>query len=235
MQANDIFATPEAAVAAGRAGNARADEAELQHRTRNNLLLLEDGTWTFRYDKALRTNRLPRPDAGDAWAMLPKIKAPTLLIRGELSDVLDPAVAERMLKEIPDCKFALVPGSGHSIPLESPGRVPSRRSRPSYRPPGGCEMSVAPGGGASGGGSSANKVGALLLGGGLMAVVAIYPVHRLLDDDDDPVEPAPASVPSGGGGGWVRRRPHRNLPFAPSQPPAPLKQPTKSSAPTRTT
>lgn len=120
VQANDIFATPEAAVAAGRAANARADEAELQHRTRNNLMLLPDGTWTFRYDKALRTNRLPRPDAGDAWAMLPKITAPTLLIRGELSDVLDSAVAERMLKEIPDCKFALVPGSGHSIPLESP-------------------------------------------------------------------------------------------------------------------
>ena len=120
VQANDIFATPDAAVAAARAGNARADEAELQNRTRNNLMLLEDGTWTFRYDKALRTNRLPRPDAGDAWAMLPKIKAPTLLIRGGLSDVLDPEVAERMLREIPDCKFALVEDSGHSVPLESP-------------------------------------------------------------------------------------------------------------------
>jgi pimeloyl-ACP methyl ester carboxylesterase len=52
--------------------------------------------------------------------MLPKISAPTLLIRGELSDVLDSAVADRMLKEIPNCKFALVPGAGHSIPLESP-------------------------------------------------------------------------------------------------------------------
>lgn len=120
VQANDVFATPDAAVAAGRAGNGRADEAELQNRTRNNLMLLDDGTWTFRYDKALRTNRLPRPATSDGWAMLPKIKAPTLLIRGELSDVLDPDVAERMLKEIPDCKFALVPGSGHSIPLESP-------------------------------------------------------------------------------------------------------------------
>jgi pimeloyl-ACP methyl ester carboxylesterase len=83
-------------------------------------MLLEDGTWTYRYDKALRTNRLPRPAAGDAWAMLPKITAPTLLIRGELSDVLAPEVADRMLHEIPDCKFALVPGAGHSIPLESP-------------------------------------------------------------------------------------------------------------------
>jgi len=120
VQANDIFASPDAAVAAGRAGNPRADEDELQNRTRNNLMLLEDGTWTFRYDKALRANRLPRPDAGDAWAMLPAIKAPTLLVRGELSDVLAPEVADRMLKEIPNCKFAAVPGAGHSIPLESP-------------------------------------------------------------------------------------------------------------------
>jgi pimeloyl-ACP methyl ester carboxylesterase len=120
VQSNDIFATPEEAVSAGRAGNARADEAELQHRTQNNLMLQDDGTWTFRYDKELRTNRLPRPASGDAWAMLPKISAPTLLIRGELSDVLDSAVADRMLKEIPNCKFALVPGAGHSIPLESP-------------------------------------------------------------------------------------------------------------------
>lgn len=120
VQANDIFASPEEAVAAGRAANPRADEAELQHRTRNNLMLLGDGTWTYKYDKALRTNRLPRPAAGDAWALLPKITAPTLLIRGELSDVLDEAVAERMLREIRDCTFALVPGSGHSIPLESP-------------------------------------------------------------------------------------------------------------------
>jgi pimeloyl-ACP methyl ester carboxylesterase len=120
VQASDIFATPEEAIERGRAANPRADEAELQHRTRNNLMLMDDGRWTFRYDKALRTNRLPRPDAGDAWKLLPKIKAPTLLIRGELSDVLAPQVADRMLKEIPDCKFATVPGSGHSIPLESP-------------------------------------------------------------------------------------------------------------------
>jgi pimeloyl-ACP methyl ester carboxylesterase len=120
VQANDIFATPEAAIAAAKAANPRADQAESENRTRNNLMLLADGSWTFRYDKALRTNRLPRPDSGDAWAMLPRIKAPTLLIRGEISDVLAPAVAERMVKDIPDCKFATVAGSGHSIPLEKP-------------------------------------------------------------------------------------------------------------------
>jgi len=122
VQAGDVFASPEEAIKRGRAANPRADEAELIHRTLNNLMLQEDGTWTFRYDKALRSPErpLPRPNPVQAWATLAKITAPTLLIRGELSDVLDVAVAERMLKEIPNCVFAEVPGAGHSIPLESP-------------------------------------------------------------------------------------------------------------------
>ena len=95
-------------------------------------MLQEDGTWTFRYDKALRTNRLPRPDAGDAWAMLPKIKAPTLLIRGELSDVLDASVADRMLKEIPNCKFALVPARATPFRWKAP-KASSKPFRPFFR------------------------------------------------------------------------------------------------------
>ena len=122
VRASDVFATPEEALERARAANPRADEAENLNRTLNNLMLQENGSWTFRYDRGLRdgTRPLARPDGGDAWGMLPKIEAPTLLIRGELSDVLAPEVAERMLKEIPDCKFAVVPGAGHSIPLESP-------------------------------------------------------------------------------------------------------------------
>lgn len=121
VRAGDVFASPEAAIAAGRAANPRADEAELQNRTRNNLMLQDDGTWTFRYDRALRGDRpLPRPNPEDAWALLPKIAAPTLLVRGELSDVLAPEVAARMVQEIPDCRMVTVPAAGHSIPLESP-------------------------------------------------------------------------------------------------------------------
>jgi pimeloyl-ACP methyl ester carboxylesterase len=122
VQASDVFTSPEEALERARAANARADEAEQVNRTLNNLMLLEDGTWTFRYDKGLRDGSRPlaRPDAGDGWGLLAKITAPTLLIRGELSDVLDAGVAERMCREIADCRFAVVPGAGHSIPLESP-------------------------------------------------------------------------------------------------------------------
>lgn len=122
VQASDVFATPDEAVARAGQANPNADPQESEHRVRNNLMLLEDGTWTFRYDRALRSGERPlqRPDSAAAWALLEKITAPTLLIRGEVSDVLAPETAEKMMKTIRDCRFAEVPGSGHSIPLERP-------------------------------------------------------------------------------------------------------------------
>src|SRR5687767_13497008 len=47
VQASDVFASPEEALERARAANARADEAEQVNRTLNNLMLLEDGAWTF--------------------------------------------------------------------------------------------------------------------------------------------------------------------------------------------
>ncbi|NJD63822.1 MAG: alpha/beta hydrolase [Chloroflexi bacterium] len=122
IQASDVFASPEEAVARARQANPNADPHESEHRTRNNLMLLDDGTWTFRYDRGLRSGGRPlqRPDAVAAWALLAKIAAPTLLVRGEVSDVLAAETAEKMVKTIRDCRFAVVPGSGHSIPLERP-------------------------------------------------------------------------------------------------------------------
>lgn len=105
-----------------RQANPNADPHESEHRTRHNLMVLDDGTWTFRYDRGLRSGERPlqRPDAAAAWALLEKIGAPTLLIRGEVSDVLAPETAERMVKAIRDCRLEVVARSGHSIPLERP-------------------------------------------------------------------------------------------------------------------
>lgn len=121
-QAADTFDDPEQAIAQSRAANPIADEGELRARVTNNLMQIADGRWTFRYDKALRNpdRPLPRPDPAAAWALLPNITCPTLLVRGELSDILSVETAERMIREIPNCRMVTVPGAGHSIPLDSP-------------------------------------------------------------------------------------------------------------------
>jgi pimeloyl-ACP methyl ester carboxylesterase len=47
---------------------------------------------------------------------------PTLLVRGELSDVLDEADARAMVERIPDARLVTVSDAGHSVALERPAR-----------------------------------------------------------------------------------------------------------------
>jgi pimeloyl-ACP methyl ester carboxylesterase len=121
VRMSDVFESRDAAFAAARAGNARPPEAHHRHRVDHSLMRTEDGKWTYRYDRALRapsTLRTRDPEAG--WTSCEAIAVPTLLIRGEDSDILSPAIAERMLATMPDVRFALVKDSGHSVPLDAP-------------------------------------------------------------------------------------------------------------------
>ncbi len=122
VQAQDVFDDPEEAFRQARAANPRPPEAEQRHRVMNNLMQRPDGRWTFRYDAKLRSPdyRRPRPNPEEGWALMPKITCPTLLVRGAESDILSRETAERMAREIPDCRLVEVPDSGHSVPLDNP-------------------------------------------------------------------------------------------------------------------
>ncbi len=82
IELDDVFATPEEAVERVLAGNPRAQPGPARQRALSNLMRLADGRWTYRFDKALRSPEtpLPRPDPELAWAVLPKISSPTLLL-----------------------------------------------------------------------------------------------------------------------------------------------------------
>ncbi|MBM3140921.1 MAG: alpha/beta hydrolase [Chloroflexi bacterium] len=122
VQANDVFASLDEAIDQARRSNPNADPVEQRHRVAHNLMPAPGGKWTYRYDRALRdpNNPRPRPAPELGWTLLASIDVPTLLVRGEVSDVLPRAMAERMAKTIPDCRLVEVAGSGHSIPLERP-------------------------------------------------------------------------------------------------------------------
>lgn len=121
LRASDVFATREAAFAAARAVNSTPPEDHHRHRVDMSLMRTEDGAWTYRYDRALRSpSALRLRDAEAAWRSCAAIDVPTLLIRGAKSDILAPEVAQRMIETIPGARFALVEGSGHAIPLDAP-------------------------------------------------------------------------------------------------------------------
>jgi pimeloyl-ACP methyl ester carboxylesterase len=121
VRSGDVFASRDEAFAAARAANPTPPQAHHRHRVEHSLMRTEDGRWTYRYDRALRgpgTVRARDPEAG--WRAVANIAVPTLLIRGETSDILSPELATRMMDANANIRMTTVAGSGHSVPLDQP-------------------------------------------------------------------------------------------------------------------
>jgi len=125
LASRNVFGSEEEAVANARAANPRPTDEWLRHRVSHNLRPLPDGTFTFKWDKALR-----EPGGiGDGlspdqrWAAWNSLSCPVLLVRGDDSDILAPEAAERMVACNPHVSLAVVPDCGHSITLDRPERL----------------------------------------------------------------------------------------------------------------
>ena len=119
---SDTFATREEAFARARQDNPIPPLEHHRSRVYNSLMRTEEGLWTYRYDRALRDASVPREaiTAEEGWKLVANFNVPTLLVRGELSDILAPDIAARMAKDIPDCQLTEIAGSGHPVPLDQP-------------------------------------------------------------------------------------------------------------------
>lgn len=83
----------------------------------------EGGTIRFDYDMAIAGNfRLAdKQPQTDAWPYYRALDGrPVTILRGEYSDLLAAATAERMTKEISDAELVVVPQVGHTPNLEEP-------------------------------------------------------------------------------------------------------------------
>jgi pimeloyl-ACP methyl ester carboxylesterase len=54
----------------------------------------------------------------DIWRDVPLLRVPTLVIRGESSEVFQPQVMARMKRTLPQAQFITVGGAGHLLPME---------------------------------------------------------------------------------------------------------------------
>lgn len=112
-----LHPTLEAAVAAFRLlpRETVADPALLAHLARAGVVQ-RDGGWQYRFDPDANRRRTP----ADTLALLPRIAAPTLIVRGEWSPVLPQEVAERMSAAIPRATLIEIPGVYHHLVLDAP-------------------------------------------------------------------------------------------------------------------
>lgn len=63
-------------------------------------------------------------ESADMWPLWQSFSGrPVLLLRGELSDILPVAVAQRMVAELPDAELVTIPATGHAPTLDEPEAV----------------------------------------------------------------------------------------------------------------
>jgi pimeloyl-ACP methyl ester carboxylesterase len=87
----------------------------LEHLGRQGITERE-GRFLYRFDPRCDGSRKPV----DAWTLLHQIKAPTLLVRGELSPIMPPEMAERMEAAIANARLVTMPGVYHHLLLDAP-------------------------------------------------------------------------------------------------------------------
>jgi len=81
-----------------------------------------DGRYTWKYDPALGGRPQPRPGTRewDLWEVVRTIGCPTLLLHGELSQVVTPEIAQRMCSEMTACRAERIDRAGHALFTDRP-------------------------------------------------------------------------------------------------------------------
>ena len=81
-----------------------------------------DGKWTWKYDRVMRergrqdNNRTPE----ELWECWRRIDCPTLVTRGDRSDIFADDTMQRMGREIADCVTVTIANAGHLVQGDNP-------------------------------------------------------------------------------------------------------------------
>ena len=105
--------------------NTRRTEENIRERMRHRLRPLENGKWTWKFDKRFREGEGAvrsgsELSSDELWRRFRELAPPVLLLRGQQSDILSQEVAERTVGEIPAARLVVVPEAGHSVPGDNP-------------------------------------------------------------------------------------------------------------------
>jgi len=122
IQAPDELDSVEEFVERAQRFNPRRSRENIRSRLAHNLKRLPSGKWTWKYDTALRA-----PERGfhasalaHLWDDVHAIRCPTLIIKGEESDILSADSARKLQAAIPRSELAIVAGAGHSVMGDNP-------------------------------------------------------------------------------------------------------------------
>jgi pimeloyl-ACP methyl ester carboxylesterase len=98
-------------------------DAQWDHVVRTNARQRPDGSWTVGYDPAIAVPFRAQPAPADLWPTWDAIRCPTLVLRGEQSDLLSRDTARAMSERGPRARVAEIPAVGHAPMLLAPEQV----------------------------------------------------------------------------------------------------------------
>ncbi len=105
--------------------NQRRTMENIRERMRHRLKQMPTGKYTWKFDARFRKQdsglRIGNELSNDEmWKLYRALRPPTLLVRGNESDVLTQEVADRCVREMQRARLVVVPGAGHSVPGDNP-------------------------------------------------------------------------------------------------------------------
>jgi len=98
-------------------------DAQWAHVVKTNARQRPDGSWGVGYDPAIAVPFRAASAPVDLWPQWDAIGCPTLVLRGEHSDLLSSATAKAMASRGPCAQVVEVPGVGHAPMLLDAGQV----------------------------------------------------------------------------------------------------------------
>ncbi len=84
---------------------------------------LQSGRITAHYDPAMVRQFIMHPNDYERWQEYDALDMPTLVLRGETSDLLLPETAQAMTQRGPRAQLAVIPGCGHAPALNVPEQI----------------------------------------------------------------------------------------------------------------
>jgi pimeloyl-ACP methyl ester carboxylesterase len=83
----------------------------------------EEGTWRAHYDPRIADPRMVPEKDLELWPMYDAVRCPTLVVRGEQSDLLTHGTALEMTRRGPKARLAEIRGVGHAPTLMHPDQI----------------------------------------------------------------------------------------------------------------
>ena len=107
-----------------------ATTEQVERRVMASLTANDDGVYTWDFDPILRDplSRPPDADPGqrrlsDLWDCADRLQCPTMIVRGQETDMLTPEAIQRLHRRVSGSRVSLIEDAGHSVPTDQPAAL----------------------------------------------------------------------------------------------------------------